>query len=259
MRSLSEVQAEFAAALRDPSIAPPADVVGPDGGPAPQRFAVYRNNVLSALGNAVASAFPAVKKIVGEDFFRVMARTYVLANPPSSAVLLDYGRNFPEFIASFEPAATLPYLPDVARIEHAWRESYNAAEATPVAPTALAEVPAAELADVTFGLHPSLRMVTSRFPAITIWRLNVSDAETRPVDFSVGEDALIVRPDAEVEVRVAPPGGVAFVRALADGASFGTAAEAGQSADERFDLAGNIAGLIGAGALVEIRRGSTRE
>jgi hypothetical protein len=102
-------------------------------------------------------------------------------------------------------------------------------------------------------------MATSRFPAITIWRMNVSDAPTRPVDFSVGEDALIVRPDAEVEVRVVPPGGVAFIRALADGASLGAAAEAGQSADGRFDLAGNIAGLIGAGALVEIRRGSTRE
>ena len=119
MRSLSDVQAEFAAALRDPAVAPPPDVVGPDGGPAPRRFAVYRNNVLGALGTAMAGAFPAVRRMVGEDFFRVMARTYVLEIPPTSPVLLDYGKTFPEFIAGFEPAASLPYLPDVARLERA--------------------------------------------------------------------------------------------------------------------------------------------
>ncbi len=259
MRSLSDVQAEFAAALRDPAVAPPLDVVGPDGGPAPRRFAVYRNNVLGALGTAMAGAFPAVRRLVGEDFFRVMARTYVLENPPTSPVLLDYGKTFPEFIAGFEPAASLPYLPDVARLERAWRQAYHAEEAAPLPAGALAEVPEAELADVSFRLHPSLRLVTSRFPIITIWRMNVSDAPITPVDFSAGEDALIVRPDAEVEVRVVPPGGVAFVNALVAGEALGTAAEAGQAADLRFDLAGNIAGLVGAGAFVEIRRGSKRK
>ena len=87
LRSLSDVQADFAAALRDPAIPPPAGVVGPDGGPAPRRFAVYRNNVLVALGNALAGAFPAVGRIVGEEFFRAMARNYVLETPPTSPVL----------------------------------------------------------------------------------------------------------------------------------------------------------------------------
>jgi Putative DNA-binding domain len=257
LRSLSDVQAEFAAALRDPAVPPPPDVVGPDGGPAPRRFAVYRNNVLGALGNAVAGSFPAVERIVGKDFFRVMVRTYVLENPPTSPVLMDYGVTFADFIAGFEPAASLRYLPGVARIERAWRESYHAADAEPLVPSAFSEVPEEELPDMVLGLHPSLRLVPSRFPAVAIWRMNASDLPITPVDFSVGEDALIVRPDAEVEVRVVPPGGVAFVTALLAGKTLGTAAEAGQSADARFDLAGNLAGLIGAGAFVEIRRGST--
>lgn len=254
LRSLSEVQAEFAAALRDPSAAMPPEVVGPDGAPAPKRFEVYRNNVLSALGNAISGAFPAVEKLVGEKFFNAMARFYVLDNPPTSPMMLGYGRRFPDFIASFESAASLPYLPDVARLEVAWREAYHAEDAVPIALDALGGVPEAELPDVTFGVHPSLRLVSSRYPIVTIWRMNVSDDPIRPVDFSVGEDALIVRPDSEVEVRVAPPGGAAFVSALAAGETFGAAAAAGQAADAAFDLAGNIAGLIGSGALVEVRR-----
>ena len=66
MPSLSEVQAGFAAALLDPAAPVPPGIVGPDRGPAPRRFAVYRNNVVSALANAVTGSFPAVKRIVGE-------------------------------------------------------------------------------------------------------------------------------------------------------------------------------------------------
>jgi hypothetical protein len=252
--SLSEVQAGFAAALLDPAASVPSGVVGPDGEPAPRRFAVYRNNVVTGLVNAVAGTFPAVKRIVGEDFFRAMARAYVLAEPPVSPVLLDYGVTFPDFIATFPPADSLPYLPDVARIERRWREAYHAEDADPLPPAALAGIAESDLPSLTFAVHPSLRLVRSRYPALTVWRMNASDAPVAPVDFTVAEDALIVRPDAEVEVRIVPPGGAAFVAALAEGRTLLSAAETAQAADERFDLAGNIAGLFAAGAFCQIHR-----
>ncbi|MCB1500369.1 MAG: putative DNA-binding domain-containing protein [Bauldia sp.] len=254
MPSLSEVQAAFSAAIFDPAAAPPRGVVGPDRRPAPRRFGVYRNNVVSALGNAIAGSFPAVRRIVGEDFFRAMARAYVLAEPPISPVLLDYGTTFPDFIAGFAPAASLPYLHDVARIERLWRESYHAEEAPALAPDALASVPEDELPRIAFSLHPSLRLARSRYAALTVWRMNATDEPVTPVDISAAEDALIVRPGAEVEVRKVPPGGAAFVTALAAGETLLAAAETAQAADARFDLAGNIAGLLAAGALRDIRR-----
>jgi hypothetical protein len=109
------------------------------------------------------------------------------------------------------------------------------------------------LAGIGFALHPSLRLVTSRFPALTVWRMNTV-GPVAAVDFSVAEDALIVRPDADVQARVVPPGGAAFVASLGRGESLGDAAALGFSADARFDLAGNLAGLINAGAFVAIRR-----
>ena len=173
------------------------------------------------------SAFPVVERIVGEEFFMAMARTYALAEPPRSPVLMDYGTGFADFIAGFAPAAELPYLPDVARIERAWREAYHAADALPLAAEDLAVLRPDELATLVLKLHPSLRLLRSPFPAQTIWKMNASDGEIRPVDMSLAEDTLIVRPDAEVEVRVVPPGGAAFVAALMDGAALGEAAAAG--------------------------------
>jgi hypothetical protein len=111
LRSLTDVQAEFAAALLDPAAAAPGDVADPQGNPAPRRFAVYRNNVAVGLVNAVGGVFPAVKRIVGDEFFNAMALAYVRAEPPTSPVLLQYGQGFANFIAGFAPGwPTLPTL-----------------------------------------------------------------------------------------------------------------------------------------------------
>ncbi len=252
MRSLAEVQAEFAAALRDPLVPAPATLVGPDREPAPRRFAVYRNNVIVGMVNALSSAFPVIERIVGADFFQAMARAYALAEPPSSPVLMDYGAGFADFIAGFAPAASLAYLPDVARIERAWREAYHAADAEPLTAEDFAAIDAAAIAGLRLTLHPSLRLLRSRFPAQTIWTMNAPDGEVRPVDLAQAEDTLIVRPDTQVEVRRVPPGGAAFVAALGRHATLGEAAARAMAESERFDLAGNISGLIAAGAIVGI-------
>lgn len=260
MRTLADVQAEFAAALRDPALALPAGLVGPDREPAQRRFAVYRNNVIVGMVNALSSGFPVIERIVGEDFFQAMARAYALAEPPRSPVLMDYGAGFADFIAGFAPAASLPYLPDVARIERAWREAYHAADAEPLTAADFAAVDADAVAGLVLQLHPSLRLLRSAYPAQTIWTMNAPNGEVRPVDLDQAEDTLIVRPDAEVTVRRVPPGGAAFVAALGRRATLGEAAALALADDERFDLGGNISGLIAAGAVTAIvtsERGAT--
>jgi hypothetical protein len=178
-----------------------------------------------------------------------MARVYVTADPPRSPMLLQYGGGFPDFVAGFPPAAKLPYLADVARIEWAWKESFHAADAAPLPPAALGAVPQERLAELRFHLHPSLQIVSSRYPALTIWRMNVEGGVPKPVDINAGgEDCLVVRPAADVMVRFVPAGGAAFLERLGEGASLGEAAAAAQEAAEDFDLSANLAGLISAGA-----------
>ena len=95
-----------------------------------------------------------VERIVGADFFQAMARAYALAEPPSSPVLMDYGVSFADFIAGFAPAASLPYLPDVARIERAWREAYHAADAEPLAAVDFAAIAVDEIAGLRLRAPP---------------------------------------------------------------------------------------------------------
>ncbi|GAC1339422.1 MAG: DNA-binding domain-containing protein [Beijerinckiaceae bacterium] len=251
MPQLAERQRGFAAALLDAALPVPTGLVGPDGKASAKRFAVYRNNVVVGLTETLKAGFPAVHRIVGAEFFQAMARTYAVVEPPRSPILLHYGAGFPEFIGQFEPAAVLPYLADVARIERTWTEAYHAPEASPINPADLAALAPEDFSAVRFQLHPSARLVRSQFPALTIWRMNVADGVPEPVDLAAGgEDVLVVRPAADVEARSIPGGAFEFVQALAAGATVLTAMKAALAADHRFDLSANLAGLMRAGALV---------
>src|SRR5690349_7765390 len=110
----AERQRSFAASLLDRGRPVPSGLTGPDGAPSEKRFSVYRNNVVVGLIDALKANFPAATRIVGEEFFRTMARAFVTRHPPVSPILLDYGAEFPDFVTGFEQAATLPYLADVA-------------------------------------------------------------------------------------------------------------------------------------------------
>lgn len=251
MPRLADRQRDFATALLNPALPTPPGLIGPDGEPSQQRFFVYRNNVVAGLTETLKDAFPAVCRIVGADFFRAIARAYVVSEPPRSPILFEYGAGFPDFIRSFGPAATLPYLSDVAGIERAWIEAYHSPEATPLEPSAFMAMEADCLPQICLLLHPSVRIVRSQLPALTIWRMNIDDGLSAPVDFTAaGEDALIVRPAADVEVRSLPPGGADFIDALAAGKSATEATRTAMTADCRFDLSANLSGLIGAGVFI---------
>jgi hypothetical protein len=251
MQPLADTQRQFAAALLDAALPMPDGLVGPDGEPGVSRFAVYRNNVVVGLTETLKDAFPAVHRIVGDDFFRAMARAYVLVEPPYSPILLDYGAGFPDFIRRFQLAAVLPYLADVAGIERAWTEAYHSPEGSPIDPSAFTAVSRDLLPAIRLALHPSLRLIRSPFPALTIWQMNVAGGVPAPVDFNAGgQDVLIVRPLADVEVRSIPKGSPEFIQALIDGRSVLAATEAALIANPRFDLSVNLSDLMLAGAII---------
>jgi hypothetical protein len=217
-----------------------------------RRFAVYRNNVVASLVKAIENRFPVVEKIVGAEFFVAMARVFVTQQPPRSPLLATYGDEFAAFISGFRPADDLPYLADVARIEAARTRSYHAADATPIDPGRFATLDPNAIAAIRIDLHPSMEVVRSPSPIVTIWAMNSGERELAPIETWRGEDALIARPNLEVEVRALPPGGAAFLLACAAGRPLGEAAEAAVTDDFNFDLTENLAGLIGSGLVRDI-------
>src|SRR6267378_6124166 len=90
-----------------------------DGVAAAARLSVYRNTFIGTLTNALRLSYPAVHRLVGVEFFETSARMFIEGQPPRSAYLDEYGAAFPEFLARFPAATSVPYLADVARLEWA--------------------------------------------------------------------------------------------------------------------------------------------
>jgi len=225
-------------------------------GAAARRFAVYRNNVAVGLIRALETRFPAVADLVGEDFFRAMARDFAFRHPPASPLLMTFGDEFPAFIAGFGPVREMPYLADVARVEVAFSRAYHAADEARLGPEAFASLPPDTLETARIVLHPAVAVVRSQHPIGTIFAMARGWTDAGPIAEWSSEAVCIDRPGLDVVVRRLPSGSAPFLERLAMGDTLGDAATAA-SRDPAFDLSAVLAHLIGSGlaSRIEISKG----
>lgn len=243
-------QADFRGALLDGAAPRPGGLLDGRGRPAGRRYDVYRNNIATSLGEALATGFPAVAKLLGEANFKSLAAIYLRAEPPESPRMMYYGARFGDFLDGFEPLRKYPYLGDVARLEYALRQSYHAGDATPLPAEALAIDPEALMA-ARIGLAPSVRLIRSRYPVVSIWAYNMVAGSPKPQGGA--EDALILRAEYDPVPHALPPGGAEFIAGLMAGETLGAAYEAALARAGDFDLSQVLGRLLAGNALTELK------
>ena len=242
--------AAFCAALLNAGSPCPEGLCSANGADPESRFAVYRNNVQRSLINALADSYPVVMQLVGEAFFRAMAAIFVQGQPPQSPVMSHYGEDFADFIAAFEPACSVPYLADIARLEHLRTRAYHAADAEPVRPeqiTAALSAPQV-LSELRFELHPSVHLLDSAYAVVAIWAAHQQEATLAGIDITREQHALVLRNGLEVEVFALEPGASTFIRHLIEGQPLLAAAENSPP----FDLAQTLGLLIAHNAITHL-------
>lgn len=169
---------------------------------ATQRLAIYRNNTQLGLTEALRDGYPVVNKLVGTEFFNHLACSFIRRYPPKAGCLLSFGGQFAEFIADFQPADGLPYLPDTARLEWLWHEAFHEADALALDIAGLAQIDLGCYGSLGFALHPSARLLASDYPVLRIWQANQPDyhGDGRINLDEGGSRLLIFRPELEVEI-----------------------------------------------------------
>ena len=217
MNSLHETQRRFTNyALRGLGQDLAAEGIKSNGLTVQQRLAIYRNNTQLGLTEALRNGYPVVNKLVGTEFFNHLARSYIRRYPPKAGCLLSFGNQFADFIAAFEPAAGLPYLPDMARLEWCWHEAFHEADANPLAMSTLAKIDPAAYGKLGFTLHPSARLLASDYPILKIWESNQEDYEgDGRIDLDEGGcHLLIYRPKWDVVIILLPEAEYQFLNLL---------------------------------------------
>ncbi len=225
MPSLADLQSDFAKAIRHLEAPLPDQLMTRGDANVGRRFDIYRNNHIVGLTEALGLTFPVLQKLVGDEFFQVAAREYVLRYPPRTPVLLLYGSRFGDFLDQLPGTARFPYLGDVARLEWCRIAAFHAADAPPARIDILSCIPEAELTEIQLVLHPSVQMLNSRWPVWSIWRDGVSDPPQREIEMDQPEQLLITRPDAEVMMARLEGDCFDFCQHLTRGCTLGVAAE----------------------------------
>ncbi|MGH8225860.1 MAG: DNA-binding domain-containing protein [Gammaproteobacteria bacterium] len=231
--ALPDLQRAFARHVRgedDPQAL--AAVCGAELTPA-ARLGIYRNNLVGNLTEALAMDYPAVLRLVGEDFFEAAAARFIRMHPSTSGNLQHYGAGFADFLAALPQAAGVAYLPDVARLEWARQEALLAADAEVLAPAALADADA----NLRLALHPSVRLIASPHPILSLWLYCREEEPGEPPAMDNGERVLVVRPHEAVEMFALGVGEYTFLHACREGATLGIALTAAQASESGFDLA----------------------
>ncbi len=237
---LPELQVAFRDAVlgRGDPAAFAAAHVEPGGLDPRRRLQVHRNNTLITLTDALGAVYPVVRRLVGDDFFAHVARGFIERAPPASGTLIDYGAGLADYLGGLDAAAGLPYLPDVARLEWAWHDSFHAADAPPLDPARLAALPRERLPGARFSLHPAARLIRSSWPVGRIWIAH-GDPDRPPDSVSLDEGPdylLVLRPDYDVRLRFVGHAEWVFIVNLSRHQSVAEAWAAAIDIDSTFEL-----------------------
>lgn len=256
MPSLAESQRAFADAVLGPPGTPPAfGVVARIE--TQEAIGVYRNNVFGNYRKALAATYPVVQRLVGVPFFHGAVDAFVLCHPSRSGDLNDYGREFGDFLAAYEPAGELPYLADVARLEWAIDEANRAADAASTPSqvlAALAAVPSERLGALKLSLAPACRLVASRYPLLHIWQVTQPgyQGDARVGLDEGGEHLLLFRDDSGIPIERIAAADHAWLSALASGAALAEALDSALTVDAAFDLTAALRTYVGRGIIAAV-------
>lgn len=257
---MSGLTDKFALALLDPKQKVPDGLFDGAAQPAGRRFNVYRNNIAVSLTEALRIGFPVVSKLIGRQNMDGLAGIFLRAHPPTSPLMMQYGADFPDFLAGTAQLAHLGYLPDIARLELAIRRSYHAGDAVAIAPECLGEITTQAMMRATFTMAPTVQLVRSDWPIFDIWRNNTDENVPKPqagVRAGVragAQDVLVTRPDFDPLPQLLPPGGAAWITGLMNGLNVEEALDAALTETPGFDLTTPLTLLLQGGALTSLNQ-----
>lgn len=242
--SLPELQRQFLAALYDGRVTGPVAAIAGNGLEPAARLRIYRNSCGAIHTGALRTTYPAVLALAGEAWFDQTMRGYRCAHPSRSGNLQRFGEGFSDYLETLPELDTLAYLPDVARLEWLRQECVLAGDAAPLSHAAFVDALARAADPSHITLHPSVQLLASRHPVLTIWRYAMQPSTARLTLGGEGENVVLWREDGEVAMEAPDAASFACIAVLARSGTLTAAHAAAQARDTAFDLAACIDSLL---------------
>jgi uncharacterized protein (UPF0276 family) len=205
------------------------------------RFALYRGNLSANWDKALASAYPVLQALVGNEFFSALARAYGKSHPSDDGDLNRFGAHFAAFLDDFPHVADYPYVPDMARLEWALHRAHYADDAAPLNAALLMPLTPARLDAARFVFHPACALIKSDWAVVALWHAHQPGAEgSLPLQLDVRENGLVLRPHWKADVLPLGAAVHAALAALQQGETLGNALNTALELDAEFDVGAHL-------------------
>lgn len=217
------------------------------------RLRIYRNNTRASLTSTLMAVFPVTVQLVDERFFRYAASEFVRLLPPAEPRLVRFGADFPNFLRTFEGVSAMPFVAETARLEWAIAEALDASARPALGQSTLQDGGDDTTPDLI--LQPSLRMIVSHWPILSIWSAHQDGGRFEPMEGNVrrAERLAVWRQDETVRFARLDAAQFAFRYSLKAGHGLEKAALRALSHNPMFDLAGAVTALFNDGLVAHIR------
>ncbi|TAM99755.1 MAG: DUF2063 domain-containing protein [Rhodanobacteraceae bacterium] len=246
--SLLECQRRFMAALYAPDEPGPVAAIAGNGLEPAARLRIYRHSCEAIQTSALHTTYPAALTLVGEPFFDQCARGYRREYASHSGNLQVFGGHFADYLETLPVLRTLPYLPDVARLEWLRQQAVLAGDADALSEGVFEH--ALTIPQSTFTLHPSVQRLASRHAVLTIFRYAMEPGEEGLQLPDTGENVLLWREDGEVAMAALDAASFTCIEAIAGGRTPAFANAAACMVDAAFDLHACLGSLAQRGLIV---------
>lgn len=156
----------------------------------PERLTIYSNNILASKVDSITASYPAVKAIVGDEFFKQFATKYAKGKQSNSGSLDEYARTFPSFIKDNFNLHQLKYLNDIALFESNCDliDQYDGHEET----LNISYLTEEKLMQLQLNLKENCTIQTSNFPILSLY-LFTKDQLSSPPNLAKPETTLIYK------------------------------------------------------------------
>lgn len=187
---------------------------------------VYQNAYVLRLIEFLANDYEKLHGLLGDDQFDEMARAYIAAHPSQTRNARWYGARLPDFLETTEPYKATPVVADMARLERALTDVFDAEDARVLTLEDLGKIAPQDWPGLTFSPHPATRRIDISTNADEIWRA-LHNEQTPPEPANLGEPRRIVvyRPEGMATFRVMPTDEAMMWDEAANGVGFSVLCE----------------------------------
>src|ERR1700676_4832724 len=154
-------------------------------------FGLYRFAYGSRLLEAMRNDHKLLHISLGDEMFDAMGEAYVAANPSQHPNLRWFSQNVPDFLRATQPYSDYPVVADLAALEKALNDAFDAADAPVLTLADMAGIATELWNDLTFQAHPSTFRLDVSTNASAIW-LALKKDETPPDAIALGQPCRLL-------------------------------------------------------------------